>query len=146
LSVTSNNHVAHAQLAGAYLERGRAKDAVAQYEAALQVSPDWMDVANNLAWLLATDESLADRKLVRAVELAEMAAALTGSENPSVLDTLAVCYAAVDRFDDAIETSLLGIALAEQAGDISLGVEMRQRLALYRASQPYRANKPGNLM
>lgn len=146
LSVTSNNHVAHAQLAGAYLERGRAQDAVAQYEAALQVSPDWMDVANNLAWLLATDESLADRKLVRAVELAEMAVALTGSENPSVLDTLAVCYAAVDRFDDAIETSLRGIALAEQAGDVSLGVEMRQRLALYRASRPYRAEKPGNLM
>ncbi len=146
LKVTSENHVAHAQLGGAYLARGRAQDAVDQYEAALQISPDYTPVANNLAWLLATDESLADRNLLHAVELAERAAALSGSADPSILDTLAVCYAGVNRFGDAIETSQRGIALAEQADDASLAAEMRGRLALYRASRPYLGEKSADPM
>lgn len=146
LEVTSDNHVAHAQLGEAYLARGRGQDAVGQYEAALQISPDYTSVANNLAWLLATDESLADRNLMRAVELAEMASALSGSSDPSILDTLAACYAAVNRFGDAIETSLRGIELAEQADDSLLAAEMRVRLALYRSSQPYRGEQPSNPM
>jgi tetratricopeptide (TPR) repeat protein len=137
LEITSNNHIAHAHLAGAYIARGRAKEAVQQYEAALQISPDYIRVANNLAWLLATDESLEDRNLARAVELAELASGLSESADPTILDTLAVCYAAVDRFDEAIDISLRGIALAEHDDNAALGAEMRDRLALYRRGRPY---------
>jgi len=135
LDVTSRNHLAHAHLAGAYLARGRAQDAVRQYEAALRISPDYTSVANNLAWLLATDETLADPNPSRAVALAELASRLSGFADPSILDTLAVCYAAVDRFGDAIDTSLRGIELAEQDDDASLAAEMRDRLALYRSQR-----------
>ena len=143
LEVTSSNHVAHAQLGSAYLARGQTEDAVAQFEAALQISPNYTSVANNLAWLLATDTSLPDRNLLRAVELAEGALASSDPELPSILDTLAVCYAAVDRFDEAIEVSMRGIALAERNGEAGLVVEMRERLALYRNDRPYVGEKPG---
>jgi len=142
LEVTENNHVAHSLLGNAYRAQGRGREAVEQYEAALRITPDYTSVANNLAWLLATDESLENRDLGRAVQLAEMAAALSRSTDPEILDTLAVCYAAAGRFDDAIETSLRGIALAEQGDDPSLGIEMRSRLESYRAGTRYHAPKP----
>lgn len=138
LRVTAHNHVAHAHLGDAYLRRGRVGDAIAQYEAALRASPDYTSVANNLAWVLATTSAAAQRDPARAVALAERAMDHGGADDPAVLDTLAAAYAAAGRFGAAVDAATRAVALARERGDAALLSAVSERLAGYRASQPYR--------
>jgi membrane associated rhomboid family serine protease len=67
---------------------------------------------NNLAWQIATTKAPTPRALEAAAQLAEMAAALTGRSEPTVLDTLAEVYFALGRKDEAIAVIEQAIALA----------------------------------
>ncbi len=139
LAVTRDNHVAHAHLGAALLAGGRAPEAAAQWEAALRLAPDFLEAANNLAWLLATSPDASLRDPERAVELALHARALAARpdaasdlERASILDTLAAAQAAAGRFSEAARTSSEGVAIAERQGHAELAAKLRQRLALYR--------------
>lgn len=142
LEVTRNNHVAHAHLGGAYLEQGRTADAIAQYEAALRIAPDYLRVANNLAWLLATSGQPALRDPDRALALAELAAQLSNRSNAAILDTLAAALASQRRFPMAVETASRAIALAQRTGDSELLAGLQERRELYRRGRPYVAPLP----
>ena len=78
------------------------------------------------------------RNPAEAVRLAERACRLTEFKNIESLDTLSAAYAAAGKFDEAIETAekaeklCLSVKLQKRAEDI------RSRLDLYRAGQPYR--------
>jgi hypothetical protein len=137
LAVTERNHVAHAHLGAALLERGDAAGAVEQWSEALRIRPDFLRVANNLAWLAATDPRVRDPQL--AVGAGEAAARLADDEAGAVLDTLAAAYAAAGRFDDAVRTAERALSLAEAGGDAGLAAEVRERLASYRAGRPWTA-------
>jgi tetratricopeptide (TPR) repeat protein len=139
LAVTRNNHVAHAHLGGAYLVRGRSAEAIEQYEAALRISPDYLSVANNLAWLLATSREETLRDPDRAIALADLAVRLSNRSDPAILDTLAAALASQGRFGMAIETASSAISLAQRVGNAELVAGLEQRLELYRESRPYRA-------
>lgn len=67
----------------AYEQKGDKQRAKAVYEAALAVNPRYSDAANNLAMLLASEDSTSRR----ALELAEMAKAAS-PDDPRVSDTL----------------------------------------------------------
>jgi tetratricopeptide (TPR) repeat protein len=140
LAVTRNNHVAHAHLGDALLAAGNPREAAAQWEQTLRLAPDFLEAANNLAWLLATTPDATVRDPARALEvglraraIAERPGAASDPERASVLDTLAAAQAAAGRFADAAGTAALALALAERAGDAELARELRERLALYRA-------------
>jgi Flp pilus assembly protein TadD len=140
--VTPNNHVAHAYLGAALLEGGRTGDAIFHYGEALRLRPTFLTVANNLAWLLATGRDANHRDPRAAVEIAESASRLTERRDPLVLDTLAAAYASARRFGDAIRTLGRAIEIAGSRGDAELVAEFEQRLALYRARQPYVEGAP----
>jgi tetratricopeptide (TPR) repeat protein len=142
LEVTQNNHVAHAYLGTALLERGQTGDAILHYEEALRLRPDFLTVANNLAWLLATGPDPNHRDPRAAVELAEGAAKTTDHGEPAVLDTLAAAYASAGRFGAATRTVQRAIEIARSSGDEELVAEFEQRLALYRARRPYVERAP----
>jgi tetratricopeptide (TPR) repeat protein len=142
LEVTRNNHVAHAYLGTALLERGQTGDAIFHYEEALRLRPDFLTVANNLAWLLATGHDANHRDPDAAIEIAERAVRLTERRDPSVLDTLAAACASSRRFGDAIRTLRRAIEVAGSSGDAELVAELERRLALYRARQPYVERAP----
>jgi tetratricopeptide (TPR) repeat protein len=142
LEVTRNNHVAHAYLGTALLKRGQTGDAIFHYEEALRLRPDFLTVANNLAWLLATGPDPNYRDPRAAVELAEGAAKTTDQGEPAVLDTLAAAYASSGRFGDATRTMRRAIEIARSSGDAELVAEFEQRLALYRAHRPYVERAP----
>jgi len=137
LEVTRENHVAHSYLGTALLTRGETAAAIDHYRTALQIRPDLLTVANNLAWLLATVSDPPLRDPVGAVGAAERAALLTDHGDPVVLDTLAAAYASAGRFEDARLTARRGVELANERGDAALVAEIRQRLSLYRAGRPY---------
>jgi tetratricopeptide (TPR) repeat protein len=138
LEVTEENHIAHAFLGAAYAERGQLAQTISHYREALRIRPDFMTVANNLAWLVATarDPSLRDPEL--AVSLAERAAALSAAPDPSVLDTLAAAYAAAGRYGEAARVAEQALEAAGPAAPAGFADQVRSRLALYRAGRPYR--------
>jgi tetratricopeptide (TPR) repeat protein len=116
--------------------------AMAEYEKTLVLDPRHMLAHLNLAWMPATcpDASLRDGN--RAVELAEQARALAGTESPQLLDTLAAAYAGAGRFPEAVTTAEKAEQLATDAGLKKPAGENRQRLELYRAGKPYHDPAP----
>ncbi len=129
--------------AKALYNRGFARDrqgdpagALGDYVQALSVNPDYIEVYNNIAWILATspDERLRDGE--RAVALAERAAA----HNPDVnfMDTLAAAYAEAGRFDEAVAMENRVISMLAASGAASdLGPHV-ERLSRFEDGRPYR--------
>jgi len=117
---------------------GRTKEAIEHYHELLQREPDSLELLRNLAWLLATAESVESEDAARAVQLAQRARELSRRENVPCLDTLAAAYAAVGRFDDAVIVAQRAVQLAQSSGQASLAKAIGARLELYRAGRPYR--------
>ena len=100
--------------------------------------PENIAIANDLAWQLSTvvDEDL--RNGAQAVKLAEYVNDRKGRESASELDTLAVAYAEVGRYDDAVAAAEQALLIARQGNQTGLAGEISQRLELFRQGTPYR--------
>jgi tetratricopeptide (TPR) repeat protein len=123
----------------ALVRLGRRPEAMGHWEQALRSKPDYAEAENSLAWLLATIATADGGDPVRAVTLSERACKLTDNRVAGYLDTLAVAYAAVSRFQDAVATARKAIELARSAGQLQVVSEFETRLELYRAGRAYRA-------
>ncbi len=116
---------------------GNIRGAVASLQSLLAQHPDHAATLNNLAWFFATVNDSSLYNPYRAVELAERANAVTKHELPGYLDTLAVAYAAAERFDEAVATVERAIRLAESENKPELVPGMRERLAQFQQGKPY---------
>lgn len=131
------------QMGLALRSTGRLREAAEHYRESLRINPDQPQVANNLAWMLATSPDPGLRSPAEAVRLAEMANRGAGQGNRrSMLDTMAAAYACAGRFDEAIAAAETALRLAEEAGDRTSAAGTRSRLALYRNRRPYVAGSP----
>jgi len=137
LELNHDHPNAHRNIALAYLEQGKLSSAVEHFNQALRVKPNWPDIYNQLARLWAVQQEPGFHDPEKAIRLAERACELTGYKSPEILDTLAIAYAAAGRFSQAIETAQKAMDLAESAGQKALANEIRKRLELYKAGQPY---------
>jgi tetratricopeptide (TPR) repeat protein len=138
LRLSPDHAEAHLNMARICALQQRLDQAVAHYEHVLRLQPDRLDALNALAWLLAVRRGHSRVEAERAVQLAEQACEITGHRMPAVLDTLAAAYAAAGRFAEAVSTAERALELAESAGQKELADDIRNRLELYRAGQPYR--------
>jgi protein O-mannosyl-transferase len=138
LADNSNLAEAHYQLATILAARRETAEAIQHYEAAVRLKPSWVEALNNLAWLLATHPDSQFRNGVKAVELAASMVEITGTEDPSALDTLAAAYAETGRFREAAEVANKAVQSAKAQGEIRLAKEIQARLQLYRNSERYR--------
>ena len=120
--------------ADAYLNIGKQREAIADYNSALEREPANSGVLNNLAWVLATspDASLRDGR--RAIELATKACELTDYRAAHILSTLAAGYAEVGDFATAQRWS----GKAVELGDEATKTQLNQELASYQAGKPWR--------
>ncbi len=123
--------------------RGFARDrqgdpagALGDYVQALSVNPDYIEVLNNIAWILATspDERLRDGE--RAVALAERATAYAPDVN--FMDTLAAAYAEAGRYDEAVAMANRVISMLADSGAGGELAPHVERLSLYEEGRPYR--------
>jgi thiol-disulfide isomerase/thioredoxin len=94
------------------------KDYPAAYKAAAKLSEDHKDNAmlqNQLAWQLATDESIAkgDRNLDLAETIAKRANEASNGKDPGVLDTMARVSFLQGKKDEAIQFEQKAVDLAE---------------------------------
>ena len=122
--------------------RGRAAEAVQQYQEALRQQPDQPEVLNNLAWILATSADTAARNGAEAVRHAERACELTGRRQALFLGTLAAAYAEAGRFDDATRTAQQAMTEASAVGQTAIVDRNRQLLELYRTKKPFHEPAP----
>ena len=117
--------------------RGEWREAEARWRALLARQPGFLPAARELAWLLATapDESVrrTDEALSIATQLRQAA-----PDAPAVLDALAAAYANTGRYDEAATTATRAADLAEKSADPT-AAEIRERAALYRHHEPFRA-------
>ncbi|MBN2457140.1 MAG: tetratricopeptide repeat protein [Sedimentisphaerales bacterium] len=135
LNVAGNSTIANIYLAQALVDEGNVAAALAHFKEALRLSPNKIDLLNNLAWLLATYNDDRYRNPKEAIELTEHACRLTNYKDPVILDTTAVAYASAGNFQKAIAFSQK--ALAQSSGDRKLTKEIHNHMLLFTANKPY---------
>ena len=136
LQVAFDGHVADPEVANALAftlrQTGRTGDAVAVLKRAVAEHPENVNLAHNLARLLATaaDPRLRDGDL--ALHLALEVRDRTQGRDPRALDTLAAAYAAAGRPAQARATAKQAEALARKIGDVEAADEIAARARGYR--------------
>ena len=93
-------------------------------------------ILNNLAWILITCPNQELRDPSKALELAQLACAITRSKHPTYLNTLACAYATLNNFSEAVKILEKALALAQAKGDHALATELQKRLDLFRRKVP----------
>jgi Flp pilus assembly protein TadD len=155
---------AHNNLASALVQTGRPDEAVGEFRKALALNPDFAEAHSGLGGALAqagkVDEAIPH--LQQAVELglrnpgalanlclalslagrpqeaiprAQEAVALSGGQDPLILDLLGRLYGQAGRLPEAIETTRQAVDVAARAGDERLVRDLRARLAAYEAAR-----------
>ena len=117
--------------------QGNLPDAISHYQNLLEIEPDHHKALNNLAWILCTSKNQEIRNLDKARQLAEKGCQLSNNQDPVLLDTLAIIYAATGNFEQAVKIANQAIALADSSGKPELSQEIKSRLKLYQNSKPY---------
>ena len=125
------------QMATTLMSLKRYREAVKHFEELLRSRPESVLALDGLAWLQATDPSPETRDARKAIELAEKACRLTKRQDAYLLDTLAIAYSSAGRFKDAQRVNKEAMAVLALLGDTTYLAELRQRLGLYEAGQPF---------
>jgi len=133
-----NDPDTHDKLAKAFYRQGGIGQAIEHWTEAVNLRPDWAEAHNNLAWVLATIEDENLRDPAEAIRLAERACELTGYNEPGMLDTLGVAYAAAGRFDEAVEIAEKAKELAVASGRKGLISDIEKHLELYKLGRSFR--------
>jgi tetratricopeptide (TPR) repeat protein len=117
------------------LSLGQHRQAIEDYNDALELQPDDDGVLNNLAWVLATspEDELRDGK--RAIELALKACELTEYKQAHILSTLASGYAEIADFETAKKWAAKAIETSDEAEQTE---NLKKELASYEAGKPWR--------
>ncbi len=116
---------------------GRPADAVEYLRGMLKLMPGSAQIANALAWILATNPDARVRDGAEAVRLAEQAVRATAGANPVVLGTLAAAYAEQGRFDESVAAATQALELARKAHSVQVAGRIETQLESYRAQKPF---------
>ena len=138
IAIDANNPLAYFNLGNALAQGRRYGEAIESYRTAWQQLPGNPQVAERLAWLLASAPEDALRRGPEAVNLAEGCCRATAGRDPASYRTLALAYAEVGHFDDATQAAQKAIALAQAAGKADLAETARTQLQSFQARRPYR--------
>jgi Flp pilus assembly protein TadD len=132
------NAQAHVSLGDALDTQGRTAEALVEWREAIELQPNDARTLRRAAWVMATAPDAAIRNGGEALAFAIRAMELSGGKDAQTLDTLAAAYAGKGDFDDAVPTARRALARATQENQPALAEEIRNRIALYQAEQPFR--------
>jgi protein O-mannosyl-transferase len=144
LELQPNDADAHTCLGNALLRKGSHREAIAHYETALALAPGDPHSRNNMAWVLATSSDASIRDGAKAIDLAQVAVALSGGREPRFLRTLAAAYAASGRFSEAVAVAKQAAVIATMQGKPDVANRLEKDLVLYRGRLPLRGNSLGD--
>jgi tetratricopeptide (TPR) repeat protein len=139
-NVSSGNHDPKIvyQYGKALARQGKARQALAQFAAALLSQPDYPEALDEISWILATSADAQLRNGPEAVKMAERAVELTHREDPRMLKTLAAAYAETGRFSEAVQVGKLGLNLGAKRQNTNLLGELKTMLAAFQENKPWR--------
>jgi Flp pilus assembly protein TadD len=126
------------------MSHGKSEEAIGYYRKALELSPAWPEVANNLAWILATHPNSQIRDGPEAVRLARIACAATRYRDPTYLGTLAAAYAQNGDFTQAVDYARKTLGRAETLRDQQNIDAAKTALILYEQNKPSRIPPQSN--
>ncbi len=144
LQIQSSYADAHTGLGNALLRKGSLREAITHYEQALALAPEDPHCRNNIAWVLATSSDASIRDGAKAIDLADVAVALSGGREPRFLRTLAAAYAESGRFSEALAAAQQAAAIARMQGKTDVANRLEKELVLYRGRLPLRENSLGD--
>jgi tetratricopeptide (TPR) repeat protein len=127
------NADAHANLGLSLIGYGESDAGLRQLERALDITPDLVGGLTPHVVLLAAHADASARRPAAAFALAERVAR-AATDRAAALDALAICHAALGRFDEAVQ--IAGAALSAAPAE-SLSAAIRARIALYQKQQPF---------
>lgn len=117
-------------------QQGWLPEAVRMFARSLQQRPGWCLPANSLAWLLAAQPTEPWHDPEEALVLAHLAATTAPPERCEPHDALGIAYAALERYDEAIEYTHQALQVARQS-NYSDTSRLERRLEQYRQQIPY---------
>ena len=132
-----DDHDALCNLGSALSHVGELDEALEHFRHALRIDPSSVRALYRLAWFLATHPDAASRRPEEAIQFAQRALALTGNEQPQILDALAAAHAAAGRYDRAVEHAEKAEHAARRMQADELSRQIAARLERYRQGQPY---------
>jgi Flp pilus assembly protein TadD len=137
VTIQPQDGLLHYHLANAQIRTGRIPEAIAGYRRTLSLSPNTLEAANNLAWILAAhpDENL--RSAEEALALAERLCSITKQEHVPFLDTLSIALANSGDYQRAIDVANKAVALYPEESSAD-AAPIRARIKLYQSGKPYR--------
>jgi len=115
------------------LQAEQTREARAVFEAGLAAHADNLEIAHNLARLLATDPAVNPADAAVALRLANAVMDATGGRDPRAVETLAAALAANGRLKEARAANARAAALATSLGDRELAVQIAARGRGYRS-------------
>ena len=122
---------------GEDVKSGKIPDAVLQYRQGLNLQPNNLKAANNLAWILATSQDSKVRRPEEALLIAKNIVKATKEQNPDALDTLAAAQAASGNFESAVQTINKAMLLIKPGQLPALKNQLRVRLDSYKNRKPH---------
>ena len=124
-------------LANALFELGNTRSAIEEYYKVLDYDAGNIEALNFLAWIQATSRDAQLRKPPEALRLAELAAKAADYKSAEVMDTLAVAYASVGDFEQAIKQAGKAIQLAKSSDNKALAQRIAKRRELFKNGKTY---------
>ena len=124
-------------LANALFELGDTQQALKEYYKVLDYDAQNIEAINFLAWIQATSRDAQLRKPAEALRLAKLAAKAADYKSAEVMDTLAVAYASVGNFEQAIKQADKAIELAESSENNALAERISKRRELFKNDKMY---------
>ncbi|MGA3285386.1 MAG: tetratricopeptide repeat protein, partial [Verrucomicrobiota bacterium] len=133
------NYSAYYNLGRAFRQKRMAAEAMACYEKAVELQPQFIPAQIDLAWMLATWPEPSVRNGGKAVALAEQANQFSKDKDPLILRTLAAAYAEAGRFPEAVVTAKQALALAVTQSNTGLTNVLQTEIGLYQTNSPCRS-------
>jgi hypothetical protein len=97
-----------------FMKKGQPRAAVYHYKKALAHVPEWVQIMDELAWLLSSSKELLDEEPgKKAVYYAGLACEASRNSSPDYMDTLAAAYARAGKFKDAAGIAQIALSLAK---------------------------------